>query len=601
MGPGPSVIRTYTFEKTEKIPIRISAVDQEATTSHALILDHEFGAASDENGKIAISGLPTGIDIPMRVSYPAANHNISFQCDLLDIKDNGWFVLRLDGDTETTLIAVTADAHAQESPEQAQPAADFLPTCVRVSGEAQDSNRLLLSPTRMTLGFGPCSEVCEITVDQAIELLGKHPTVQELQLWGWPVTAAKSQDLMRGIASIPHVHRVSLMGLEIDEPMLSIIAGNPHVRELALGGRCRFSGSSKDDLAWVFDAIAKSGHLERLEISRHTKIPCSEISRLKPMPRLKHFIFDGLIDEPCLEGIASLRHLVSLDLPKYDPAVHGIAYLSGLKQLQHLTCTLSDVKQPIAWHELTALESLTVFADPHSVDWEAVKSLPKLRTFKLLKVETQPLENSLGMQFVPIKMTLPNQAGEVIYMQQSEVTYEQYRKFKVAAGLATTEAERIPSDQPLAPQDFDSWEEASQFIDQLNQWDIRHMYRMPTESEWEFACTGQVDGKPVTRTVCQDSGTANRLTRLSQPNQFGLYDMLGVYGEYCSDRFNSTNDPALASIPEGPDARVVRGMRQQADGVGCFRYASDHRFPVAVAVHSQSMVIGIRLVMQPRE
>jgi hypothetical protein len=299
------------------------------------------------------------------------------------VSKNGWFVLRLDGDTESFQLVAIANTQDQESPEQTQTPADILPTCVRVSGEAQDSNRLLLSPTKMTLGCGPCSETCEITADQVLELLRKHPTVQELQLWGWPVAAAECQDLVRGIATIPHVHRVSLMGLQIDKRILSIIAGNPHVRELALGGRCRFSGRSEDDFAWVFDAIAESAHLERLEISRHTTIPCSELSHLKPMPRLRHFVFDGLIDKPCLEGIASLRHLVSLELPKYDPAVFGVESLSGLRHLQHLTCTWSDRRQPISWHELSALQSLTILADPRSVDWEAVKSLPKLRTFNV--------------------------------------------------------------------------------------------------------------------------------------------------------------------------------------------------------------------------
>ncbi len=109
MGPGPSSIRVYTFKKTELIPIRISAVAQAATTSHALILDHAFGATSDENGRIVMSGLPVGIDIPMRVSVPTVKHKISFQSDTLDIKNNGWFVLRLDGDTECFHITVAAN------------------------------------------------------------------------------------------------------------------------------------------------------------------------------------------------------------------------------------------------------------------------------------------------------------------------------------------------------------------------------------------------------------------------------------------------------------------------------------------------------------
>ena len=194
------------------------------------------------------------------------------------------------------------------------------------------------------------------------------------------------------------------------------------------------------------------------------------------MPRLRHLVFDGLIDKPCLEGIAHLRQLVSLELP--GMIQQRMECLSGLKFLQHLTCTWSGAQQPIAWHELSALQSLTVLADPHSFDWEAVKSLPKLQAVQVRSRELQTIGNALGMRFVPIPMTLPGKKAEVIYMQQAEVTYEQYRKFKVAAGLATTEAERIPSDQPLAPNDFDSWKDASRFIDQLNQWDTKYVYRM---------------------------------------------------------------------------------------------------------------------------
>ena len=589
MGPGPSVVRTYTFKKTEMLPIKISAVPLATTKSHALILDHEFGAASDKNEKLVISDLPTGIDIPMQVSLPAAEHNISFQCDLLDIKHNGSFVVRLDGDAEFRIMV----PQAQENPKHARTPADVLPPCVRVSGEARDSNRLLLSPAKMTIGFGPCSETCEITVDQALDLLRKHSTVRELQLWGWPVATTECQDLIQGIASIPHVSRLSFMGLQIDKPILSLVARNPHLRELALGGRCSFPGNSEDNFAWIFDAIAQSRRLERLEISRHTKIRCSEVSRLKPMPRLRHFVFDGLIDKSCMEGIAHLSQLVSLELPKYDPAAHGVECLSGLKYLQQLTCTSSGAQQPIAWHELSALQSLTVLADPRSFDWEAVKSLPKLQDVQVRSRDVQAIGNALGMRFVPIPMTLPGKKAEVIYMQQAEVTYEQYRKFKVAAGLATTEAERTPSDQPLAPNDFDSWEDASRFIDQLNQWDTEYVYRMPTEREWEFACTGKVGGEPVTRIICE--ANANFLTRQSKPNQFGLHDMLGVYGEYCSDYFYGAKDPTLAHV------RVVRGMPQRGDRPRCFRFSSDHRFPAPVPQMEPYLIIGLRLVLQPKK
>lgn len=214
---------------------------------------------------------------------------------------------------------------------------------------------------------------------------------------------------------------------------------------------------------------------------------------------------------------------------------------------------------------------------------------------------TQAFENSLGMKFVPVNMPAARQQGEesVFYLQESEVTYEQYRTFKVATGLATTAAEKIPSGAPLHPHDFDHWTVATEFAERLSQWDEENDYRLPTEREWEFACTGRIGGEAVVTTVCENGGPANRSTRQLKPNRLGLHDMLGVYGEYCSDRYNSENDPSLATIAEGPDAKVVRGMRQRTDEIGCYRYSSDYRFPVAVQGQTPTLVIGVRLVAQP--
>ena len=211
------------------------------------------------------------------------------------------------------------------------------------------------------------------------------------------------------------------------------------------------------------------------------------------------------------------------------------------------------------------------------------------------------ITNSLGMKFVPVRMTLPDKPERTVYVQQSEVTYEQYRQFKVATGLATTPAEHLPTDQPLAPHDFDYWTDAETFINRLNHWDKHLSYRMLTETEWEFACTGRVGGEPIIRVVCQNSGPVNRQIRQSEPNQFGLHDMLGVYGEYCADRFNTANDPIIDLQSEGPNAKVVRGMRQSDRFPGCFRYSSDFRFPVSPYGQTPHLVIGIRLVAIPRK
>ncbi|MEZ6097586.1 MAG: SUMF1/EgtB/PvdO family nonheme iron enzyme [Pirellulaceae bacterium] len=425
IGPAPTINRNYTFTKSEPLPITISAAPQTDATAHTLVLDHDIGAASGEDGKVVISGLPTGIDIPMRISLPAAAERIEFRSDTLDIKRNGRFVLRLEGDTQFRI----AISQGQDGPEAAQGEVSALPHCVRVSGAVQDANQLLLQPATLSIGLGPCSEACEITVKESLEVLKQHSTVKELELLGWPVATAECQELMRG-----------------------------------------------------------------------------------------------------------------------------------------------------------------------------VKSLPKIQAVHVKNRELETIENALGMKFVPIPMTLPGRRAERICIQQTEVTYEQYRKFKVAAGLATTQAEMTPSDQPLFPQDFDCWDDAARFIAQLNRWDTNYAYRMPTEDEWEFACTGRVGGPPVTRNVCEDRGNTNRWTRQSEPNQFGLHDILGVFGEYCSDLYNRNDDPSLPVIAQGKDARVVRGMRQLADKPPCFRYSSDFRFPVAAAGgQTPHLVIGVRLVLEPKK
>ena len=260
------------------------------------------------------------------------------------------------------------------------------------------------------------------------------------------------------------------------------------------------------------------------------------------------------------------------------------------------------MRKPIGRLELSELHSLTILADPRFVNWEAIRSLPKLEAVHVQNRGPLTIKNALGMKFIPIPMAVPGSQPTRIYMQEAEVTYEQYRKFKVAAGLTTTQAELIPSDQPLFPQDFDCWDDVAKFIAQLNQWDTKYTYRMPTEDEWEFACTGGVGAPPVSRTVCEDRGNTNRWTRQSEPNQFGLHDMLGVYGEYCSDLYNRNDDPSLRLIAEGKNARVVRGMRQNADKPGCYCYSSDYRFPVAPGCgQTPHLVIGVRLVLELKE
>lgn len=106
-------------------------------------------------------------------------------------------------------------------------------------------------------------------------------------------------------------------------------------------------------------------------------------------------------------------------------------------------------------------------------------------------------------------------------------------------------------------------------------------YRLPTESEWEYACRAGTQTPFYSGTAMEDAGwfrdntrdmvTLNRSTfpvGQKQPNAWGLYDMHGNVLEWCWDFFA----PYTASEkvnPTGPATgthRVFRG--------GCFDYQS---------------------------
>jgi len=117
-----------------------------------------------------------------------------------------------------------------------------------------------------------------------------------------------------------------------------------------------------------------------------------------------------------------------------------------------------------------------------------------------------------------------------------------------------------------------SWDDVQQFIAEINFIDPARKYRLPTESEWEYACRSGLDtayswGDKVS---CQNMMYDNRpynnncidyilnnkaLFQESTapvksyfPNSWGIYDMHGNVWEWCSDAYETNMD-----------LRVVRG------------------------------------------
>lgn len=139
----------------------------------------------------------------------------------------------------------------------------------------------------------------------------------------------------------------------------------------------------------------------------------------------------------------------------------------------------------------------------------------------------------------------------------------------------------------------------------LAQVDQPHKFRLPSETEWEYAARGgplwrdgyrYSGGNDIDAVGWYDRRHGDHTQPVAQkiPNQLGIYDMSGNVWEWCEDTFSRDVSviPADGSPYAGPgDDRVLRG--------GCFHNWAVHctvtkRYEIARTFHDGC--IGVRLV-----
>lgn len=149
-----------------------------------------------------------------------------------------------------------------------------------------------------------------------------------------------------------------------------------------------------------------------------------------------------------------------------------------------------------------------------------------------------------------------------------------------------------------------SWVEAQSFITKLNQLTGKK-FRLPTESEWEFAAKGGNYSKGYKYSGSNDidsvgwyiNNSDGRTHPVGQklPNELGLYDMTGNVWEWCND-WNGNYNKKPKTNPQGPvsgTSRIYRGGGWTSIAERC---RVSIRYSLSPIIHYS--LLGFRLASQ---
>ena len=163
--------------------------------------------------------------------------------------------------------------------------------------------------------------------------------------------------------------------------------------------------------------------------------------------------------------------------------------------------------------------------------------------------------DEMGRAFweVEREVTLPCE----FYLGATPVTQRQFELIVPSPTYALCSwAEERPTDQPAArdaPVDSVGWRGATEFCARLTQIDrdagILNKdweYRVPTETEWEYACRAGTSGAtygPLDSIAWHFGNSDQRPHPVGgkAPNPWGFYDMLGNVWELCQDWYSEKN------------------------------------------------------------
>ena len=147
--------------------------------------------------------------------------------------------------------------------------------------------------------------------------------------------------------------------------------------------------------------------------------------------------------------------------------------------------------------------------------------------------------------------------GQGFYIGRFEVTQQQWQAV-MGTNPSHFKGESLPVEQV-------SWDDAQAFVRRLNEQQDGYVYRLPTESEWEYACragTTHDDAGVLESMAWFGDARAGRQTHpvgQKRPNAWGLYDMQGNVREWCEDWYHED----YRGAPADGSAWLAGGEQQQ--------------------------------------